>query len=801
MMTSTVINAAQNPPAVTNTAHPGRRNTRASASASNTTCSSRRASRRRSHAQLPTESSSSSSSSSQQFYNSAESIARRIQRTPSAVAKRLFAHAVSTTSSFSSRKSQEPSQSSASKMRVSRAMGGGMSGIPAHRTSSHSRHLSLPQPISSSNSSTRTTGHLSPAWTSNSSNSHDCGSGGMLTSEKPQAATSGGAVTMTIQLAEPMLFLQGFDQSDHSNRTPAMLRGCLVLRVTKPTKIKVISLTFQGKATTEWPEGIPPKKSEYREEKEIMKHTWPFFNAQFATAEIGHCADSCRLYKSSSDSTSSLTSAIGHLARSASPLGITPAMAGSASERRLSLQLSQSRSFSKGESPNSVTVAQRGYRVFQPGDYIYNFELPLESCLPETIDVDMGSVKYELEGVIERPGAFRPNLVGRKDVTLIRCPAESSLECSEPIAISRTWEDQLHYDIVISGKSFPLGSKIPIAFKLTPLAKVRCHRIKIFITENIEYSCKNKKVHRLDPTKKVQLYEKRADGPASSAFTGSSARVVAGGGFDPSQTAGEGQNIDSGNGSDSLLGDLNGEKNIGPTEMEFSIQLPGCNAKEKDRIHFDTTYQNIQVHHWIKIVMRLSKTDPNDPTKRRHFEISIDSPFHILSCRAAGANTDLPAYDSNNSGQATGGTCSCPPLSRRNSPRDATPTVSSSRSSSSTLVGSVNDSPPAFDPNSASRPMHLIRVPSYQPPPFDHDVAPPPLVTPPPQYDSVVSNGGLADYFQRLADETAGEVSDEEDESRQATQRRLLPPLTPGGRIARSMDERRSWMPIGLPGH
>lgn len=342
-----------------------------------------------------------------------------------------------------------------------------------------------------------------------------------------------------------------------------------------------------------------------------MQHTWPFFNAQFSTAELGHCADSYRLYGNPCDS--SISSAIGHLACSASPVGIQPAMAGASSDRRMSLQLSQTRSFNKGDSPSGVSVAQRGYRVFVPGDYIYNFELPLESCLPETISTDLGSVKYELEGVIERPGAFRPNLVGKKDVTLIRCPAEASLECSEPIAISRTWEDQLHYDIVISGKSFPLGSTIPVAFKLTPLAKVRCHRIKIFITENIEYSCKNKKVHRLDPTKKVQLFEKRADGPSTSTFVGSSARVIAGGGFAPSET-GNGRDIDSSNGSDNLLGDLHGE-HIGPTEMEFQVQLPGCSVKEKDRIHFDTTYPNIQVHHWIKVFCRFILFPPTKLTQ------------------------------------------------------------------------------------------------------------------------------------------------------------------------------------------
>lgn len=193
--------------------------------------------------------------------------------------------------------------------------------------------------------------------------------------------------------------------------------------------------------------------------------------------------------------------------------------------------------------------------------------------------------------------------------------------------------------------------------------------------------------------------------------------------------------------------------------------------------------------------MRLSKSDPNDPTKRRHFEISIDSPFHILSCHAAGANTDLPAYNSLDSELLAGaGACSCPPLTRRNSPRDGTPTMTSTGA----LAADNNSTPPSDLSNRSARPMHLIRYPSHNPPPFDHDVAPPPLITPPPRYESIVSNGGLADYFQRLADETAvDDLSDEETDGEGL--RRLMPPLTPGGRIARSMDERRTWEPIGQP--
>lgn len=276
--------------------------------------------------------------------------------------------------------------------------------------------------------------------------------------------------------------------------------------------------------------------------------------------------------------------------------------------KRLSLQTNQSRSFDKnGVGANGPTVAQKGFRTFAPGDYIYNFELPLDSHIPETIDVDLGSVKYELEATVERAGAFKTNLVGTKEVLLIRTPAEGSLEQVEPIAISRNWEDQLHYDIVISGKSFPLGAQVPIAFKLTPLAKVQCHRIKVFVTENIEYYCNNKRVHRMGGTRKIQLFEKRADSSSTSTFPGSSMRILSGGGlnYDQRQAAARGEEVTPADATN-LLGDLeSGKTNIGPTEMEFNVQLPSCsNMKDKEReqkLHFDTTYQNIVVHHWIKV--------------------------------------------------------------------------------------------------------------------------------------------------------------------------------------------------------
>lgn len=54
--------------------------------------------------------------------------------------------------------------------------------------------------------------------------------------------------------------------------------------------------------------------------------------------------------------------------------------------------------------------------------------------------------------------------------------------------------------------------------------------------------------------------------------------------------------------------------------------------------------------------------------------------------------------------------------------------------------------------NQPSRPIHMLRAPSFNPPAFDDEAPPPPIATPPPNYDFVVgtpSHDGLADYFSR----------------------------------------------------
>lgn len=217
--------------------------------------------------------------------------------------------------------------------------------------------------------------------------------------------------------------------------------------------------------------------------------------------------------------------------------------------------------------------------------------------------------------------------------------------------------------------------------------------------------------------------------------------------------------------------------------------------------------------HTVQIVMRLSKPDVENPGKRRHFEISIDSPFHILSCRATQANISLPAYSGPEAANVSSlYECGCPNSERRrNSPSSFLPTLnalnpSNTRDSTSTSSSTLDTPSPGLarpqaahiggptnHTHQADRPIHLLRAPSFNPPAFDDEEAPPPLLTPPPEYDTIASpTSGLADYFSRLSDAY-------EDDSGDETSRRgrVDIPLTPGARVNRSMDVTRTWAPIG----
>lgn len=609
--------------------------------------------------------------------------------------------------------------------------------------------------------------------------------------EKPTAST--GSVQLYIIPTEKTLFFQGFGQAEYAERQPVLLRGCLFMRVLKPTKIKSISLSFKGKLRTDWPEGIPPKKNVFFEENDIISHTWPFYSMSNPMNSVNGGAD---LF---SELPKTIDRDISHLnlndsgARAHSPsVGTLEAQTGSflrslSPSNGLMKRANTSPMLNPVDSFNDLATVNTGDSevgkpgTFPPGDYIYNFEHPLRPSLPETTSVTFGDVSYELEATVIRAGAFKLNLVGKLPITLVRTPSEYNLEENEPIVITRDWEDQLRYDIVIGGKSIVLDSYLPLAFRFVPLwGKVALHRIRVYLSENLEYYCQNKKVHRMEPSKKYLLLEHKAKKGKS---------LLA-----------KKENGEYGDENDELL----------PRELEFQLYVPQkLNGRVYHILHPDTSFDEIQAHHWIKLCLRISKLDPSNEGKRKHYEILIDSPIHVLSPLAAHGNTLLPAYDDHlpESSFLPEYTPGSPPLSPDVTPIDNTQTIgklfsalTSVNSNSSHKKEEPEEDPAQFAPerfyhlnslkdndeplereadmhldanvykpnpsgsrsqlNSPQavphigslspvgspmlRPIHLLRRPSFNPPPFNAETPPPSAEDPPPAYEEEDSDKSLS---------------------------------------------------------
>lgn len=425
--------------------------------------------------------------------------------------------------------------------------------------------------------------------------------------DKPNA--SSGLVALYVILAEANLFVKGFTPLEWEGRPPAILRGLVFLRVTKPVKAKALTLTFRGLMETDWPEGIPPKKNEFQEARDLVSHTWPFYSAGDLLPNNG--AD--MYFPPNEDMPEVALDSV--LLQDLRPMLLPmPSNLGAKILGTLSPgSRSRSLSLPKPELvPQQLSLSKGD---FPPGDYVYNFEHPVPQSSAETVLAHFGRVHYWLETKFERTGMLKTLLDVRVPVAVVRQPLDESVEELEPIHVTKEWEDQLSYDVIIASKTVILNTFLPVALRFQPRDKhMRLLRIRFYLTENIEYYCRDKKVHRAEPTKRYLLLEFKLEHKGRSLLADQTQPYVE-----------------------------NADEAVMEQEMEFQVYVPE-HLGRWTRLHPKTAFETIQAHHWLKVCLRLSRLDTEDPTKRKHFEITIEAPVTVLDRRCSHANTLLPSY-------------------------------------------------------------------------------------------------------------------------------------------------------------
>jgi Arrestin (or S-antigen), N-terminal domain len=332
--------------------------------------------------------------------------------------------------------------------------------------------------------------------------------------EPPQGFSPNNRFVVTITLAEPNLYVEGFNFDHCEAHRSAVLRGTVHLKVLQRTVLRDLKLDFEGLSETRWPESwrLRHLKKNYREV--FTTYPWRFINPE-----------------------------------------------------------------------NLASYSQ----AFDAGAYEYHFELPLDSALPETIELPLGSVRYSLKATVTQTGQALQSATCSMPVNILRIPCGCSLELVEPCGATGL-QHGLQYSLMLHAQSFPVGGQVPLSMKLIPVADCSWERISISIEEHIKYRTRDGLAQREQSQSKASLLDRRArqDDLARRAFKTISAAGDSMSSFYAGAADIKNPRQGSHGSSDS--------SDVGKLQEKFMLQLPTCS-----QLHPDTSYSCLLVQHCLVV--------------------------------------------------------------------------------------------------------------------------------------------------------------------------------------------------------
>lgn len=433
-------------------------------------------------------------------------------------------------------------------------------------------------------------------------------------------------------------------ETDDESSTPcSTLRGSVLLKLSKPTKIKEIGINFLCVSRTLWDllpqptlfvDGALPNNAQVEDLAYLGTHRWDFVPLkQFGAAQSSY--DRMNAGQSSTLIGQDLFGA---------DAAVTKENPSEVKQRKYSRLYNSQACKVRGQEAHQVPVfgplasqprklKQNNLQVdgvmFPAGSYVYNFTLLIDAKTPTSVAVPNGQVKFVLGAKVVRAGPFTLNVNGNVDVNVVRAPqgyseATGGGPQNDAVLISRVWEDRLVYSLSLERRNITLDVPIRLSLVLIPLSDpdVRVHQVQIFATETITYIYSlDNSIRYVDPNLKLLLYQK--DAPQGSKGQGLISSTI-----------------------DSTIIDTNitlvSEFNTKPSKFTVEPFQRGRYG-ECRYLEPDAKGPFIRVRHRLRIVLHVSRTRLCE-NKRERFEIKIDTPITILSRHCVKSNISLPCY-------------------------------------------------------------------------------------------------------------------------------------------------------------
>ncbi|KAG8358694.1 hypothetical protein FVEN_g3727 [Fusarium venenatum] len=432
----------------------------------------------------------------------------------------------------------------------------------------------------------------------------------------------GSGASCSVHLAEPSLFLPGFDCSYHDHPESqdgiTLLRGTLRLILIKEIKIKSIHIKLVGHTCIKWEGQAGP---DFCEEKDVQKQTSTIFDA-IKHRDKDDFGLQCRYWVLDPPHTDVIRSAA---TRQTAILTSSEPIYHHYIDNKLPLAVNYSE-IQRPSADNTISFTNetKHDKIFYPGIYEYDFVFPITHHQLETTQVPHATVNWTLFTKIARSGLFHHTLRGQKEVTFVRTPDPLSLEMIQPIPLRCHGDNWLQYDIVVSGRSFPIGSPIQIAMKVRPTEGNMVQGFELLINESIEYWFNNKKVNRKGPTRSILLVKTTAErviiptwtiaGQVSVHNSESEHELIhqnqdSALQHESIKTSGEVEttsSITETRENDLENIDANLATSVNEVDIEAVVQIPTCKVmlrRDDLRLHPKCTWKNVVVKHSLRVKM------------------------------------------------------------------------------------------------------------------------------------------------------------------------------------------------------
>lgn len=296
------------------------------------------------------------------------------------------------------------------------------------------------------------------------------------------------------------------------------------------------------------------------------------------------------------------------------------------------------------------------WKEFRKGVYNYPISFSIPTGAPPSITCEFGSVVYKLKATVVRAGALTTNLTEDMDVTMIAGPQEDDMEETDNVIVERQWEEQMRYQIALSGKAFPIGGTIPMSIRLMPLMKCKIYRLTVALEEKSDYFAAGRKVARHETPRRFILFAAKNPDPHNKKERPEPLLPI----LSESMTAVKDSPLaelarnaalnnprefaEFSNPEDDVYASLLDP--LGPWHLEKDLHVPDCVT----RIKFTTKHEhtNIAVAHWLKVTIRVERGDDaavDSKGRRKQFDIIIETPIKILDCRVNPQYNSLPSYE------------------------------------------------------------------------------------------------------------------------------------------------------------